>query len=211
MAPQLVCAAAGASLAAAGLRAVFGHGAVLDLHGWLGLGASGLRADPLSGLFLAVAGVVAVPVAFGFAGWAAPAGRVARRGLGALHAVTLAAVTAVVLADNAFLFLFAWESVTVAFYLLAGFDRDRPGRLRASLVTIGIGKLGGAALLVGLLLLANEPDRCGSPTGRPPLPARPGPRPTRCCSSRSRRRWAWSRCRSGCPTGTRRHRRRPGR
>src|ERR1700749_3503358 len=56
--------------------------------------------------------------------------------------------------DDAFKALFGWESLTVAFYLMAGAngrDRDRAGAAR---ITVAFGKVSGAALLVGLLLLA---------------------------------------------------------
>ena len=62
----------------------------------------------------------------------------------------------IITADNAFVFYFAWEGLTVLFYLLAGFARHRQGRARASVLTIGFSKTGGAALLLGLLLLATN-------------------------------------------------------
>ena len=93
-------------------------------------------------------------MSLGFASWVRPAGRAHGRGLGAAYALLLGAVVVVVLAGDAFAFLFGWELVTLAFYLLAGYDRRRPGRAEASWVTLAFGKAGGAFLLLGFLLLS---------------------------------------------------------
>jgi len=146
--------AAGATcLAVAGAGALAGHPARLTVAGWLGTGTAGLAADPLSGLFLVIAFGAAVPVSLAFAGWAARPGAVGRRGLGASYALTLGAAAVVITAADAFTFLLAWELVTIGFYLLAGFERDRPGRPAGALITLVFGKISGAALLLGLLLL----------------------------------------------------------
>ena len=105
-------------------------------------------------MFLTLTCGVAVAVSLGFASWVRPAGRAHGRGLGAAYALLLGAVVMVVLAGDAFAFLFAWELVTLAFYLLAGYDRRRPGRAEASWVTLAVGKAGGAFLLLGFLLLS---------------------------------------------------------
>jgi hydrogenase-4 component B len=52
--------------------------------------------------------------------------------------------------------LFGWEALTVAFYLLAGASRKDQDRAGAPRITVGFGKVSGAALLVGLLLLAAD-------------------------------------------------------
>jgi hydrogenase-4 component B len=150
--PHLMCAAAAIMLVVAGMRAALDGGDVLDISSWLAFGTAHLRVDPLAGFFLAVVGAVEFPIALGFAGWR----RIARRGLGALHALTAAAVVFVVLSDNVFYFFFAWEGLTVCFYLLAVFDREKPDRVHGGLLTVGIGKIGGACLLLGFLLLAGR-------------------------------------------------------
>jgi hydrogenase-4 component B len=153
-APYLIGAAGAACLVVAGARALAGHPARLAAGGWLGAGTSGLAVDRLSGLFLVIVLGAAVPVSLAFAGWAAHPGTVRRRGLGASYALTLGAVAMVMTAVDAFTFLLAWELVTLGFYLLAGFERGRPGRPGGALATLVFGKISGAALLVGLLLLA---------------------------------------------------------
>ena len=59
-------------------------------------------------------------------------------------------------AQDAFTLLFGWETLTLAFYLLAGSERNKPGRSAAAQVTFAFGKVSGAALLTGLLLLATR-------------------------------------------------------
>jgi formate hydrogenlyase subunit 3/multisubunit Na+/H+ antiporter MnhD subunit len=61
-----------------------------------------------------------------------------------------------VLAANAFLFLFAWESLTLAFYVLTSVSRNSRRRSGAMWSTLGMGKFSGAALLLGFLLLAGR-------------------------------------------------------
>ena len=72
------------------------------------------------------------------------------------YALALGSVAVVMTAADAFTALFGWEALTVAFYLMAGAnarDRDRAGAAR---ITVAFGKVSGAALLVGLLLLATR-------------------------------------------------------
>ena len=150
----LALAAGAVVVAVAGFRATLGDGGTLDLGTTLGFGHSMLRTDPLSGLFLALTGVVAAPVMLAFADWARRPADVPYRPLPATVALTLAGIIVVVTADNAFVFLFAWEAVSVAFYLLAGYRRDRPDRGRAAMLTFAFSKTSGALLLIAFSLLA---------------------------------------------------------
>ena len=95
-------------------------------HGWANWpGFGGLGADRLSGLFLVITFAAAAAVSLAFASWAARPGTVGRRGLGASYALALGGVAVIMTAQDAFTFLLAWETLTVAFYLLAGFERGR--------------------------------------------------------------------------------------
>ncbi len=154
--PYLLAAGGAAFSVISGARAVAGHPGSVELGTFLGFGTSRLVVDSLAGLFLTITGAVAVPVSLAFASWAHPAGRVPYRSLGASYALTCAAVVIIITADNAFVFLFAWESLTVAFYLLAGYQRARPGRADASFLTLAVSKTSGACVLVGFLLLAGR-------------------------------------------------------
>jgi formate hydrogenlyase subunit 3/multisubunit Na+/H+ antiporter MnhD subunit len=157
--PYLVAAAASALLVTVGAVGVSGTGIQLGLDsvlgsGILGFGPIALSADRLSGLFLVISFAVAVPVSLVCAAWAARPDRVAHRSLGATHCLTLGSVAVVITADNAFVFLLGWELLTIAFYLLAAFQRTEADRAEAAIITAALSKVSGAALLLGFLLLA---------------------------------------------------------
>jgi len=154
--PYLLVATGTVLVAVAGFRADLGHGGTLDLGTTLGFGPSVLRADPLAGLFLALTGVVATPVALSFPGWARGRDAAPYRGLAAAVALTVAAVLVIVLADNAFVFLFGWEALSAAFFLLAGYRREQRGQAAASMLTFAFSKTSGSLLLVAFLLLAGD-------------------------------------------------------
>jgi hydrogenase-4 component B len=156
--PYLLGAAGCGCLAAVGGAALAGGTVRLGVGGLLGQAIPGqqtlgLAADRLSGLFLVMALSAAVPVSVAFASWAARPGTVGRKGLAASYALAIGSLTVVFTATDAFTVLFAWESLTVAFYLLAGFQRGRAESAGAAQVTFAFGKISGAALLAGLLLL----------------------------------------------------------
>jgi formate hydrogenlyase subunit 3/multisubunit Na+/H+ antiporter MnhD subunit len=172
--PYVLCCAGSVCLVVAGAAGVAGHGVggrggslrLGNLLGFRGSGVAGLGStvlgvDRLSGLFLVIAFGAAVPVSLAFASWEAGTYRSTQRGLGALYALTLGAVAVIMTARDAFVLLLGWEALTLAFYLLAGFERRRPGRAGGALVTLAFGKVSGAALLAGLVILA---DRSGSMT-----------------------------------------------
>jgi hydrogenase-4 component B len=156
--PYILGAAGSACLALAGGFALAGRTVRLPVAGWLGQPVPGqssadLSADRLSGLFLVMAFGAAALVSMAFASWASRPDTVTRRGLGVGYALALGSVAVVVTGQDAFTVLFGWEGLTVAFYLLAGSDRHHS---RSAQVTVAFGKLSGAALLAGLLLLAAE-------------------------------------------------------
>jgi len=169
--PYLLGAAGSACLAVLGGFALAGREVRLDVAGWLGdpvpgQQAAALGADRLSGLFLALSFGAAVPVSVALASWAARA-QATRRWLGASYALALGAVAVIMTARDAFTALFGWETLTLAFYLLSsprGDDPpgDPPGTggtpppVPPGQVTFAFGKVSGAALLAGLLLLATR-------------------------------------------------------
>jgi len=165
-APYALGTAGATCLAVAGGAAVAGQSVRLDVAGWLSAPAgagpgSGLAADRLSGLFLLMAFGAAAPVSAAFASWAAGPGSegeepAATRMLAQGYALALGATVVIVTAQDAFTALFGWESLTAAFYLLAGAKRGDPDRDGAARITVAFGKVSGAALLIGLLLLATR-------------------------------------------------------
>lgn len=133
---------------AIGLAAAAGWAhAALDLGSWLGFGQTQLRIDRLAGIFLALTGVSGAAVSLAYLE------HPPRRLVVALHGLLLLAMGLVIGADQAFLFLLAWEALTLTLYLLASADRERPGTLAAGYFTGAMNKLGGGALLAALALL----------------------------------------------------------
>jgi len=136
----------------AGAFGLAGSGQRLGLPGLAGFGPAGLGVDALSGLFLVISFGVAIPALIA----AAASGNRSRPRLPAAVGIALAAVAGIVTTDNLFVLLFGWELLTVAFYLLAGYDRDLAGRANGSIITVVFGKASGAAVLMGALLLASR-------------------------------------------------------
>jgi formate hydrogenlyase subunit 3/multisubunit Na+/H+ antiporter MnhD subunit len=159
--PYLVAAAASVLLVVVGAAGISGARIRLGLDsvlgsGILGFGPTALSVDRLSGLFLVISFAVAVPVGLVCAAWAARPGRVQHRSLAATHCLVLGSVTIIITAQDAFVFLLAWELLTIAFSLLASFERAKADRADAAIITVTLGKVSGAALLLGFLLLAGR-------------------------------------------------------
>jgi formate hydrogenlyase subunit 3/multisubunit Na+/H+ antiporter MnhD subunit len=164
--PYLAGTAASVCLLVTGAGALAGRSVALHSGGLLGTVAigshpvfatvPGLAADRLSGLFLVIAFGAATAVSLAFSSWAAGPGGPGRRGLGAGYALALGSVAVVLTAQDAFTFMAGWELLTLAFWLLAGFDRDALGRPASALVTLAFGRVSGACLLAGLLLLVTR-------------------------------------------------------
>jgi hydrogenase-4 component B len=121
--------------------------ASLDLGTWLGFGNTTLRVDSLSGIFLGLVGALGIAVSLRYLESAA------RRIETVLHPALLLALIGVITADQGFVFLLAWELVSVVIYVISSCDRSRPGTLVAGYLTGGLNKLSGAALLAAFGLL----------------------------------------------------------
>jgi len=121
--------------------------ASIDLGSWLGFGPTTLAVDRLSGIFVALAGASGAAVSLTYLE------HPPRRLVLASHGLLLFAITIVFAVDQAFVFLLAWEGLTLVLYLLAGADRERPGTLVAGYFTGTMNKLGGGALLAAFGLL----------------------------------------------------------
>ena len=139
-----------------GVRAVLGPARVVDLGTTLGVGTTQVRLDSLAGLFLTLTGGLGAVISACLVSWARPPGRIRGHGTGAAYLLLLGAVSIVLVASDAFTFLFAWETLTISFYVLTGIGRRDEAQARSSWVTLGLGKVGGAALLFGFLLLAGR-------------------------------------------------------
>ncbi len=127
--------------------ALGGSHPVLDLGGWIGFGQSALRVDGVAGVFLTLVALT------GAASSLAYAERPPGRWLTALGGVLVLAVAVVVGTDNGFLFVLAWEALTVCIFLITSGDRADPAAQIAGYFTTGLSKVGGAALLAAVGLL----------------------------------------------------------
>jgi hydrogenase-4 component B len=143
-----LCSAVGCVLLViVGLDAALGGAhPVLALGSWLGFGDSVLRADGLAGIFLALTGLTGGAVSLAYA--ELPPGR----WLTALGCTLVLFVAVVIGSENAFMFLLAWEAITLCVYLIASAGRSSE-ELRAGYLTGVLAKIGGAALLAAFGLL----------------------------------------------------------
>ena len=155
--PYLLGAMGSGCLLAVGVHAAFAAPTTIPIASLFHAGHAALRVDPLAGAFLTLLFGISVAVSLCFASWAhAEANRSHRRAAATGYLALLASVAVIVLAADAFVFLFAWESLTVSFYVLTSAQRGDAERARGAWATAAIGKLSGASLLFGFLLLAGR-------------------------------------------------------
>ena len=134
------------ALAAAGFVAVFSEQLVWRPFYWFGLGRGGVHVDQLAGLFLILTG--AVSALLFLAAWT-EGPRAAR----ALRPLLVLCVVGVTVVDNVFEFLILFELTVVAIYALISVRYEDPQARRAAELTLTLAKLGGGAVLAGLVLL----------------------------------------------------------
>ena len=109
-----------------------GQSTTFDRVAMLPLTGMALRIDGLSAVFLIIIGLVGLAVAvYSFGYTAAYDGRYSLRMLGALLNLLLLSLALLVLADNAFTFLFMWEVMSLSSYWLVLTEADQPGTMRA--------------------------------------------------------------------------------
>jgi len=149
---------AGFAALVAGLAALFQDGPVtatlpLGLP-WL---PSRVRLDALSGFFLGLIGVVSLAV-----GCYGPAyvrsfeqGRDSLAALGGFAGLFLAGMLLVVLADDAFLFMVAWELMSLSSYFLVAFQHEHAANRRAAFIYLLMAHIGGLAILLAFGVLAS--------------------------------------------------------
>jgi hydrogenase-4 component B len=144
-----IAVAAGASLvlAGAGVIAVFDERLVWQPFSWFALGTGGVAVDSLAGFFLIVTGLVSFPL---FLATRARGPRTSH----ALRPLLVLCVVAVIVVDNVFEFLIVYELTVVLIYALISVRHDDPRALRAAALTLTLAKLGGGAVLAGMVLLA---------------------------------------------------------
>jgi formate hydrogenlyase subunit 3/multisubunit Na+/H+ antiporter MnhD subunit len=141
-------AIAGLALAAAGAQAAWAPAATLVLPLGLPDLPFHLRLDPLAGFFLLLLGGVAAGVSVHAMGyWSAEQGARLRL-LGLQYHVFLASMAFVILADDAYLFMVAWETMALASYFLVTTDHERPAIRSAGFLYLLMAHLGAIAILL---------------------------------------------------------------
>lgn len=154
--PYLLGGVGSAALCALGVHVVATRPAQIDFGALFGIGQTRLRVDDLSGLFLTLLFGIGVAVSACHVAWARQPTSPHRRGLATANMALLASVAVILTAADAFTFLFAWEVLTLAFYVLTGVTRAERAQASSAWLTLGFGKASGACLLVAFLLLAGR-------------------------------------------------------
>lgn len=154
--PYVLALAGSVCLVLVGFHATTSGVATVSLGGFLEVGHSALLIDQLAGYFLTVMFAIAIAVSACLVSWVHPEDRRHHRGTASGYLLLLGASAVIVCAADAFLFLFAWELLAIAFYVLSSLTRSSMRQVGASWSTMGMGKVSGAALLFGFLLLAGR-------------------------------------------------------
>jgi hydrogenase-4 component B len=143
----------GLALALIGLQALWQPAAAFTLP----LGLPGLpfhlRLDPLAGFFLFLLGAVAAGISAYATGYFASETPERLALIGLQYHVFLASMALVILADDAYLFMVAWETMALASYFLVTTDH-REGAIRsAGFLYLLIAHLGALAILLAFGIL----------------------------------------------------------
>ena len=138
----------GLALSALGLQAIWLPAAQLTLPLGLPDLPFHLRVDPLAGFFLMLLGSVSAGISVYAAGYfrEEAAGRLALIGL--QYHVFLASMAFVILADDAYLFMVAWETMALSSYFLVTTDHKLPAVRSAGFLYLLIAHLGALAILL---------------------------------------------------------------
>jgi formate hydrogenlyase subunit 3/multisubunit Na+/H+ antiporter MnhD subunit len=115
-----------------------------------------IRLDALAGFFLAVIGVVSLAVGLYGPGYVRgmEKGRDSLAALGGFSGLFLAGMLLVVLAADAFVFMVAWEIMSLSSYFLVTFHHEHPANRRAGFLYLLMAHLGGLFILLGYAVLA---------------------------------------------------------
>jgi hydrogenase-4 component B len=116
-----------------------------------------VRLDALSGFFLILIGIVSAAV--GIYGYGYMRGYQHSRdplpALGGFAGLFLAGMQLVVLADDAFLFMVAWELMSLASYFLVAYHHEHAANRRAAFLYLLMAHIGGLAILLGFGVMAS--------------------------------------------------------
>jgi formate hydrogenlyase subunit 3/multisubunit Na+/H+ antiporter MnhD subunit len=146
-ASAVVASGASVALAAAGVLAVFDERLVWRPFSWFAFGRGGIHVDKLADLFLIITGLVSAALFI--------SARARAAGLALmLRPLLVLCVVGVIVVDNVFEFLIVYELTVVVIYALICVRYQDPRAQRAAALTLTLAKLGGGAVLAGMVLLA---------------------------------------------------------
>jgi hydrogenase-4 component B len=151
-------ALAGAATLAAGLIALTRNGvATAELPLGLPWLPWRVRVDALAGLFLVIIGAVTLAVGVYGPGYVRgfERGRESLAALGFFSGLFLVGMILVVIADDAFMFMVAWEVMSVSSYFLVAFHHDQAGARRAAFLYLLMAHVAGLCILLGFGVLAS--------------------------------------------------------
>jgi hydrogenase-4 component B len=119
------------------------------------LGTLTVSLDRLSGLFLAITATVFFPVSIFSAGYLKRyLERYSLRVFGVLYFILFASIALILIAGDILLFLMAWETMSIASYLLVNFEHREEKNTEAGYLMLGMGEAGTLGAALALLLLA---------------------------------------------------------
>ena len=116
-----------------------------------------VRLDALSGFFLCVIGVVSFAVGIYAPGYVRgfEHGHDSLRALGGFTGLFLAGMLLVIMADDAFMFMVAWELMSLSSYFLVAWHHDHAANRRAAFLYLLMAHVGGLSILLGYGVLAS--------------------------------------------------------
>lgn len=119
-----------------------------------------LRLDVLSGFFMALIGAVVIGVAIYGPGYTREFehGNDSLPALGGFTGVFVAGMMLVVLANDAFMFMVAWEVMSLSSYFLVAFQHEHASNRRAAFLYLLMAHVGGLCILLGYGVLASFGD-----------------------------------------------------
>ena len=119
------------------------------------LGTLTVSIDRLSALFLAVAALVVLTSSIFSAGYLKRySGHYNLRAHNAWYLLLFASIALILIANNALLFLLAWEAMSILSYLLVNFEHRRVEASRAGYLMLAMGEAGFIAVTLVFLFLA---------------------------------------------------------
>jgi hydrogenase-4 component B len=126
------------------------------------LGTLSVSLDRLSALFQLVAALVVLASSVLSASYLKRyLGHYSLKALNAWYLLLLASITLILIADDALLFLLAWEGMSITSYLLVNFENRRDENSRAGYLMLAMGEAGFMAVALAFLILGVQAGSLG--------------------------------------------------